>query len=375
MAEDPIDVEALLEPLEAGDGGVGEDLRSDYAPTSPYQRLRDARSTARAEERARDAEGDAETQPAEGWREVLQIGEEVIGRRSKDFEVAAWMVESLVRFHGLTGLAAGARVVGGLCDRFWDGGFPQPDEDGLEGRSSPIGGLAGAGADGTIMQPLRRLPMFRRADGSDLALYQYDQAEEVDGLASEERREARYAAGVPRLSAIEAEARLARPHLTGTWKAAGVALEAWREMETKLRERFGSDAPSTRNVTNILERMITVTAKLGGAQVAEGAQAADGGGDMPVAAAAAGGFAGGVSVSAPGQIHSREDALQALDKVAEYFRKSEPHSPLAYTLEEAVRRGRMTLPELLAEVLPDQEQRNQMLMRLGIRPDDGNSSY
>ena len=55
---------------------------------------------------------------------------------------------------------------------------------------------------------------------------------------------------------------------------------------------------------------------------------------------------------------SREDALRALGQIAEFFRRTEPHSPLAYTLEEAVRRGRMTWPELLAEIVADADARN-----------------
>ena len=35
-------------------------------------------------------------------------------------------------------------------------------------------------------------------------------------------------------------------------------------------------------------------------------------------------------------------------QIADFFRRTEPHSPLAYTLQEVVRRGRMTWPELIA---------------------------
>ncbi|MGG5812357.1 type VI secretion system protein TssA [Falsiroseomonas sp. CW058] len=370
MAEDPIDLQALLAPLPAGEGGAGEDLRTDYSPASPYQRLRDARGAARAEERARDSEGDTESVPAEGWRDVSRIGQEVLAARSKDFEVAAWLTEALVRHHGLAGVAAGAKLIAGLCDAFWATGFPAAEEEGLEDRNSAIGGLAGAGADGTIMQPLRRLALFRRADGTPLGLYQWDQAEETEGIANEERKQARRDAGVPELATLEAEARLDRAYLAGTARGAAAALDAWRAMETTLETWFGGDAPATRNVTRLLERMIEVATRLGGAEAAgagaedpaEAATAAAVGGAAPAAAAAAGAAAGGA-------LRTRDDALRELGRVAEFFRRTEPHSPLAYTLEEAVRRGRMTLPELLAEILPDEETRNAMLSRLGIRPE------
>jgi type VI secretion system protein ImpA len=68
------------------------------------------------------------------------------------------------------------------------------------------------------------------------------------------------------------------------------------------------------------------------------------------------------------QVASREDALRALGEIANFFRRTEPHSPLSYTLDEAVRRGRMTWPELLAEVVADTDTRNTILNTLGIRP-------
>ena len=164
MDSEIMDIDALLAPLLVGDHGEGVDLRGDFSSTSLYQRLRDARASARAEERARDADGDDEGPEAAGWRDVLAVGQKALATQSKDLEIAAWMTESLVRMHGLPGATAGARLIAGLCDGFWDAGFPQPDEEGLEGRASPIGGLSGSGSDGTIMQPLRRLSMFRRAD-------------------------------------------------------------------------------------------------------------------------------------------------------------------------------------------------------------------
>ena len=142
----------------------------------------------------------------------------------------------------------------------------------------------------------------------------------------------------------------------------GRRLGAWRVVDA----RFGSDAPSLRKVTNLLEQLLGVVARLGGAPVAdsadEAAAATDGtGAGIATAAASAG---------ARGVLQTREDALRELDRIAEYFRRTEPHSPLAYTLEEAVRRGRMSLAELLMEVLPDQQTRNGMLARLGMRPSE-----
>ena len=66
-------------------------------------------------------------------------------------------------------------------------------------------------------------------------------------------------------------------------------------------------------------------------------------------------------------METREDMLRELGQIAAFFRRTEPHSPLSYTLDEAVRRGRLSLPELLEELVPDAASRGQILMQLGIK--------
>jgi type VI secretion system protein ImpA len=67
-------------------------------------------------------------------------------------------------------------------------------------------------------------------------------------------------------------------------------------------------------------------------------------------------------------IGSREDALRLLGKVSAWFRAAEPHSPIAFTLDDVIRRARMTLPELLIELLPDANARRAFLTSAGIKP-------
>ncbi|PZW51005.1 type VI secretion system protein ImpA [Humitalea rosea] len=368
MADEVIDVATMLAPL-AGNDGAGEDLRQDYSPASPYQKLRDARAEARAEERARDSQGDTEAPPADGWRAVRRIGTEVLLEKSKDFEIAAWLTEALVRQDGLPGLAAGARLLAGLLETFWDPGFPQPDEDGLEGRGSPLGGLAGGDSDGTVMQALRRMPLFRRPSGESLGLYQYEAALDTAGLADEARREQRYSQGVLVLETVETEAKFDRPGLRATVLAAEAARAAWQAFQDQLDARFGYDAPPSRRVAEVLDRLREVAETLAGgpAEVPVEEMAAAAPGAEPVAGGGVPASGGGFGVPA-GNIAGREQALKVLEQVASYFQKSEPHSFLAYTLNDAVRRGRMTLPELLAEVLQDETARTGMLTALGIRP-------
>ncbi|TCH99476.1 type VI secretion system protein TssA [Roseococcus sp. SYP-B2431] len=370
MVDDVVDVATLVEPLGSGDG-AGEDLRLDYSPSSIYQKLRDARAEARAEERARDSEGEGETAPVEGWRQVRRLAVDALTSNSKDFEIAAWLTEALVRQEGLAGLSAGARVLAGLLEQHWDAGFPQPDEDGLEGRSAPLGGLAGGDTDGTVMQALRRAPLFRRPSGEGFSIYQYEASADTAGISDETRREQRFAQGVIPLETVETEAKFDRPGLRAMVALTTETRAAWQLFQDQLDARFGYDAPPSRRVAEVLDRMAEVATRLGGGaedagggMVAEdGAPAAPG---QPAAAAAAAG--GGLVMPGAGSLANREQALKTLEQLAEFFQKTEPHSFLAYTLSDAARRGRMSLPELLAEVMQDEGARTSMLTALGIHP-------
>jgi type VI secretion system protein ImpA len=372
MGEGVLDIEGLLAPLATGEG-AGEDLRPDFSPTSLYQRIRTQRNDARAGERAIDG-GDPDANPAAvqaAWRDVKKLGIECLATKAKDFEIAAWTTEALVRLDGLKGLADGAAVIAGLCETYWDNGFPRlDDEDGIDGRGAPIGGLSGEGADGTLMAAIRNYPLFRRGDGADCDLFTWQRAEETAALADATRKAARLKAGMPDFDVLQNEARADTATLRTAGDVARAAAAAWAAMDVAVTARFGAEAPSTRRVADALAGIIAISTRIAGAPAAPQAAAEEEQTMAEVTEGASGAAGGAVAASGPGGprvLRTRDDAIRALEEIATFFRRTEPHSPLAFTLDDAVRRARMPLPDLLAEVLPDAAVRRLMLTSLGIR--------
>ena len=366
---DGFDLEALLAPI-PGDAPQGTDIREDYTAQSPYNRLRDARSEARDAEKGQEAGSEDARDPTPLWRSVRDLGLKTITETAKDLEVAAWVTEAFVRSHGLAGLTAGAKLIAGLAEHYWDGVFPLPDDYGVETRVAPVTGLNGREGNGSLIQPLHKLPLFTRGDGSPVALYQYDGSALLGTLAAD-ARSARIAAGAIPFEDIEKEARAQTRLFAKLRDDAREALAAWQEMSTILDEKASEDPPSTSTVRDMVGHVVEIANRYAPAE--EGAPAAEGGSEGAVSAdgtpgvAMGGGVAGGISVPA-GQVVSREDALRALENLATFFKKTEPVSPLAYTLEDAVRRSRLTWPELLEEIVTDRDSRNAILTALGIRP-------
>jgi type VI secretion system protein ImpA len=75
--------------------------------------------------------------------------------------------------------------------------------------------------------------------------------------------------------------------------------------------------------------------------------------DAPADAAAGEAPAAGGGTVAIGAIASRQDAIRALDAVAEFFRRNEPSSPIPMFLERAKRLVSKSFLEVLADVAPD----------------------
>jgi type VI secretion system protein ImpA len=358
------DLEALLAPV-SEEAPAGEDLREDYAPSSLYYRLRDARSEARAAERAADAESGETAAPMQ-WRTVHDLAIEALSGRTKDLEIAAWLTEALLRSDGLIGLTAGCRLMAGLSEQYWDTLLPLPDEEGIATRVAPVAGLNGVGGEGTLLQPLRKIFLFDRPDGTPLYFWQYEQASEAAGIGDAERRQARLDAGVLPFDAVENEARFAGAAFAAVRRQSTEAAEAWKKLGQVLDERAGADGPPTSAVADLLEKIRGVAERYASAE--EPALEAAAAGEAEGAVTAAGGPVVAGTALAAASVNSREEALRSLTQIADYFRRTEPLSPLAYTLQEAVRRARLSWPELLEEIVPDVSSRAAILTSLGIRP-------
>ncbi len=364
MAVEDLNLEDLLAPV-SDDMPAGSDVREDFSPTSLYFRLRDARADARAAERAADATP-GEVASSEGWRSVRTLASEILSKKAKDLEVAAWLTEALVRSDGLAGLAFGASLIGRLAEQYWDNLFPMPDEDGMETRVAPVTGLNGEGGEGTLSQPLQKLPVFKDVNGETVMFFQYLQSAELEAMADSNRVAARIEAGVVPYEAMHNAARAVPPgHYILLRRDFEAARGAWREMGEIFDRLAGAAAPPTGRIAEVLNGIGEFVARYAPPERETDAQ--------PLPQEGEGGFGGASAESGPGmprRLANREDALAILSEIAEYFRRTEPQSPLAYTIDEAIRRGRLTWPELIAEVVRDDQVRISILSRLGLKTEE-----
>src|SRR5262245_22943399 len=121
-----LDIEPLLEPIsEASPSG------RNLAYEPEYDALREAR---RSDDAAPQGDWQRRTKTAD-WRRVVSLGSALLGEKSKDLQVAAWVAEALARLHGFAGLRDGLRLVRAIQDRFWASSHPEIEARDLESRS------------------------------------------------------------------------------------------------------------------------------------------------------------------------------------------------------------------------------------------------
>jgi type VI secretion system protein ImpA len=343
------DLAKLLEPL-GSDSPTGADLRYVDGDLT-LQKIRQGR----AEDDPALAVGGDVKPP--NWRQVISDCEQALTTRTKDLEIAGWLTEALTRLQGFEGTRDGLRLCKELVATYWERLHPGLDggEIVLPVRAKPLNWL---GVPNGLVRAVKLVPLLPRAGAAPLCWSDFEQSERVDAarlLTDQSQFKELTAAG--RVSGEVWQQALAA---TPAAEREGVA-SFLRECEAELGElnelcqqRFGeAEAPSfirLREAISVIREGIEPKAPE--QEAAEGEAAPISGGDARVPT---------------GPIGSRADALRTLGLVADFFRRTEPHSPISYLVQRAVRWGSMPLEELLKEVVKSDDALAHIWETLGIR--------
>ena len=321
----------------------GQDLREAIAADTPCgESLEDTALLASIEaarlfgrSRPFDAPADLDDRwKPPDWGEFVATTQEAL-RRSKDLRLLANLGAALLRTEGIGAYLETLPVVSHWLSNYWADTYPRLEEGDATLRRNALNCFADSMA---VVDALRRLPLVSSRQHGTFSLRDIDvatgQTPPRDGEAppDESRINAAFVAmPIEELSALQ-------QRVSG-------ALAATREVDVAMGTHGGPDAvPDFAPLTTPLGRMgrvlrAHVAARTGSAD--EGSGAAD-----------TGSVEGGRTV-AVGAIRSRDDAIRALDAVAEYFRRNEPSSPVPLFVDRAKRLVSKNFLEVLADVVPD----------------------
>ena len=370
-----LDLNGLLAPI-SPEQPTGQWLRASDDGKLLWTAIKDGRQTARDAEQqllrppSQDA---AQSKPEDlpgkiekGWRTVLTQSEQALTRRTKDLQVAAWLTEGAYRYYGLEGLKDGLTLCRELCERYWEGLYPPVDElDVEEGIHTTVTQLAGLAI--ALESPLNNMTITE----SGRKIVDFLKAKHLETVEDAVRQK-EIAEGVATVEVLAAEGGKTPPEVhTRRIEMIEGCLEETGRLKSILADKCVVSKPNGEQVwlvpnlaplSELLERVRDALATVRGsaltAPAAEGQAVATGG--QP----AAGG--GPVAFGAP-DLRSREAAYVQILQIADFLEKAEPHSPVPHVLRQAVKFGRMSLPDLLVELLGRSDALNSVVLRTGVK--------
>jgi type VI secretion system protein ImpA len=369
MASPPVlDFASLLAPI-SPEHPTGIDLRLDASPLSSYQTIKTARYAARDAEKNnlyKESNGEAD----EHWRKILSLAPGLLIRESKDLEVATWLTEALIRRNGFQGIKDAFALIEGLIENFWDQLYPLPDEeDGIETRVSPLAGLNGTANEGVLIAPIRRVPLTEGYSPGPFAYWQYQQAVELERTTNDDARNSKAEKLGFTLADIErAVEESTQQFILDQFDDINETINCAKRVEVLLDQRCGSEhAPSMRAIVSALEECRAALNHIAKHKlpveaepviVITGTDVTGTGAAQPT-----------ISNTASALV-SREAAFKQLLDIAKFFRTTEPHSPVSYALEKAVKWGNMPLDELIVELIPDSSSRKHFSELTGVKTNE-----
>ncbi|MCG6202899.1 type VI secretion system protein TssA [Psychromonas antarctica] len=345
---------------------TGIDPRSDISPGSTYFLLKDVRNSARANERKALIDEESVSSVISEWLPILEQVPMALIEHCKDLEFTAWYIEALCRQHGFKGLTFGFQLATKLIETYWDDLFPIPEDGDLSERIAPLVGLNGIAGEGALIAPIKAIYI---TDGVEpYSTWRYEQACEVDRLDSDKQQK-KFSAGVISLAEVQKSIKeTTKSFYLEIHQDIESTMQAFSALSAAMDSAMLGDPQPTSYIRKCLESCSIAVKHIAKDILAEDKFIAVEE-SAPVKNEADNANSSDVCVLNK-QIKTRDQALKTLDDIAKFFRKTEPHSPMSYAIEQVVRWSELSLPELLQELIVDGDARNGFFKLSGIKAED-----
>lgn len=381
-----LNIDELLAPIsESQPCGLSKETSEDLALINAFANVQREGDTARKIEKTRveiellDSESRAEKirhsagrsddpKKETNWSAIATQCVNILKNQSKDTRIVSWLIEASMRSAGFRGLSESLDFAAALVDSYGTQLFPLDEDDELYS----LGFLDKLNQSTSLIEGLGRIPVQR---GSRIGYSSKVIARHLEGL-SEDERSGLQETGLMLYDDIAEEIKDTSPEVKQEFlDAISCALESAKRLDQALASKSGSSNFGFSRIANEINAIQDWFVELAGFDLAGGDEtqgpddSSDGEADEDNASETKSGNGSnkvGTGVGKTDSVQSRADALGSLVRVASFFRKTEPHSPVSYALEQAVRWGKMPLPELLMDLVQSDEVRGEVFRRLGI---------
>ena len=322
-------------------------------------------------------QGDWVAEPKQAdWAFVSSQSIELLTEKTKDIRLYGWLLEAWSNLYGFEGIAKGLELTQQSLTEFWMLLHPEIAEDDLDQRLGLLQGL------------INQLPVLikKTAITNTAISYSLMDYEALLHQQNLRRKHTEDYDDVPTNTSLEQfEQELFNTSKSFQYKNYQAFLEIlkqWNILREVLDGLMGVDAPSFAAIESQLESLhsnlkkIYKTEAFGLQPAMTTADSVDekSAADQQTSTQLTEHIAVAASaINQPFQPHiqshvaNREQAMQVLQEISDYFQLNEPHSPVSYMLQKTIKWSQMPLHEWLAQVIKHEDPLEAVHEILGVQ--------
>jgi type VI secretion system protein ImpA len=355
------DLQALLQPI-AKDDLCGKSLRHDTIFTD----IRIAR------------EEDDPGLPMGQWERPLKVADwdyissiccDALINKSKDLQLAMWLTEAWMRKDGLSGFCRGLSLIYNLTHIFWDQIHPIIEDNDADARVAPFEWLNESLSLSLSIHVYLFNVHDRQPSKISLSVWETLTSEEIiaqDPVAKSSKqenidseKERIYRAELLMLTRNPVNSKQLLDQLDTTKEC----IRIMKDLKHFLDSYLKMDSPNLNKLMITLsnfERVLQVMTVDPNQVTKNNSNSHASSSDLRLNPTfTENGFETPGELQ-PGFWRTREEAYSTLEAVANYLQVREPHSPTPYLIKKAVRWGRLSLPDLMQEIMREEGDLNRM---------------
>ncbi|MEG2808487.1 MAG: type VI secretion system protein TssA [Acinetobacter sp.] len=319
-------------------------------------------------------QGDWVSEPKQAdWQLVHAKTIELLSEKTKDIRLYSWLIEAWSHLHGFKGIARGLHLTQQSLERYWLALHPQIEEDDLDQRLGLLQGLITQLP--TLMKQVSLVssaPFYSLGD-YELLLHQRNiqlKQQQQDGCSENN--------AVQNLEYFEQS--LLQTSKIVLSENEGYLQEIqtqWQHLKNTLDHLLGLDAPSFASTDSQLESIFSSIKRIYKTDISPISQdqinpPQSGTLKIPEIIVMNTSLKDIQEFRPQAQNHlaNRQQAMQLLQEIAQYFQSNEPHSPVSYMLQKTIKWSQMPLHEWLAQVIKNENPIENIHELLGVYVND-----
>ena len=322
-------------------------------------------------------QGDWIAEPKQAdWNFVNSKATELLTERTKDIRLYSWLIEAWSKLYGFEGVAKGLELTQRSLSDFWMLLHPEIEDDDLDQRLGLLQGLINQ-----LPVSIKNIPVVNASPFYSLMDYEaLLHQKNLRRKHTEDNDEVNLNSSLEQFE--QALFNSSKSFQYKNYQAYLEILKQWNILKDVLDGLMGLDAPSFALIDSQLESIHSSLKKIYKAD-AFGSLEEDTNKINPES---------GTKIS-PEAIHSpieiestittrhpqkfqpqvqnhvanREQAMQVLQDIADYFQTNEPHSPVSYMLHKTIKWNQMPLHEWLSQVIKNENPLETVHELLGVQ--------